>query len=64
LIVILDLQFKICQLWVRSRRCYWRYLAQMAVHEGTDSINKRNYDITLGNVLRHNFALSALFLPR
>jgi len=49
-------------LWVRSR--YLRYLAQMAVHEDTDSTNKRNYDVTLGSVLRHNFALSALFLPR
>jgi len=49
---------------VRSRRRYLRYLAQMAVHEDTDSTNKRNYDVTLGSVLRHNFALSALFLPR
>jgi len=29
-----------------------------------DSTNKRNYDVTLSSVLRHNFALSALFLPR
>jgi len=33
----------------------------MAIHEDTDSTNKRNYDVTLGSVLRHNFALSALF---
>jgi len=46
---------------VRSRRRYLRYLAQMAVHENTDSTNKRNYDVTLGSVLCHNFALSALF---
>jgi len=48
---------------VRLRR-YLRYVVQMAVHEDTNSTNKRNYDITLGSVLRHNFALSALFLPR
>jgi len=52
------------RLWVRSQRCYLRYLAQMTVHENTDSTNKRNYDVTLGSVLRHNFALSALLLPR
>jgi len=49
---------------VRSERRYLRYLAQMVVHEDTDSTNKHNYDITLGSVLRHNFALSALFFPR
>jgi len=37
---------------VRSRRRYLRYLA---VYEDTDSTNKRNYDVTLDNVLRHNF---------
>jgi len=47
-----------------SRKRYLRYLAQMAVHKDADSINKHNYDITLGSVLRHNFTLSALFIPR
>jgi len=51
-------------LWMRSGRHYLRYLAQMAVYEDTDSTNKRNYDVTLGSVLRYNFALPALFLPR
>jgi len=40
---------------MRSRRRYLRYLTQMVVHEDTDSTNKRNYDVTLGSVLRHNF---------
>jgi len=47
---------------VRTRRCYLGYLKQMAVYKNTDSTN--NYDVTLRSVLRHNFALSALFLPR
>jgi len=34
----------------------------MTVHEDTDSTNKRNYDVILGSVLRHNFALPALLL--
>jgi len=43
-----------------GRRCL-RYLAQIAIHENADSANKRNHD---DSVLRHNYALLALFFPR
>jgi len=46
---------------VRSGR---RYLAQIAVHEATDSANRRNHDVISGSVLRYNYVLQALFLPR
>jgi len=51
-------------LGMRSGRRCLRYLAQIAIHENTDSANKRNHDVINDSVLRHNHALLALLFPR
>jgi len=37
-----------------------RYLAQITVHENTDSADKRNHDVINGSVLRQLCAIGAI----
>jgi len=48
---------------VRPGRRYLRYLTQIAVHEDTDSANRRDHGVINDSVL-HYYELPALFLLR
>jgi len=47
--------FNMSTLGMRSERRCLRYLAQIAIHENTDSANKRNHDVITMRYWRYSF---------